>query len=110
MEQLNVTAIIWQEDDAYVSKCPELEVASAGDTPEEALHNLKEAVELYLENAKSLGIFDDSTAIEFMATKYKEEIFKPELKPEYVKKATEISKQKPADVGSVDNLKDRLGL
>ncbi len=110
MEQLNVTAKIWQEGDTYVSKCPELEVASAGDTPEEALHNLKEAVELYLENAKDFGIFDDSTAIEFMATKYKEEIFKPELKTEYVKKATEISKQKPADVGSVDNLKDRLGL
>ena len=52
MGQPNVTAIIWQEDDAYVSKCPELEVASAGDTPEEALHNLKEAVELYLENVK----------------------------------------------------------
>jgi len=29
MEKLNVTAIIWQEDDVYVSKCPELEVAKA---------------------------------------------------------------------------------
>ena len=110
MEQLNVTAIIWQEDDAYVSKCPELEVASAGDTPEKALLNLKEALELYLENAKALGIFDDSTAIEFMATKYQEEILEPEVKPEYIKKAMKISKQQPADVGSVDNLKDRLGL
>ncbi len=55
MEKLNVTAIIWREDDAYVSKCPELEVACAGDTPEEALENLKEAVELYIENAKALG-------------------------------------------------------
>ena len=62
MEQLNVTAIIWQEDDAYVSKCPELEVASAGDTPEEALLNLKEAVELYIENAKALGILNDFSA------------------------------------------------
>jgi len=56
MEKLNVTAIIWQEADVYVSKCPKLEVASAGDTPEEAIENLKEAVELYLENAKALGI------------------------------------------------------
>jgi predicted RNase H-like HicB family nuclease len=62
MEKLNVTAIIWQEDDVYVSKCPELEVASAGDTPEEALENLKEAVELYLENAKALGILNDFDA------------------------------------------------
>ena len=110
MEQLNVTAIIWQEDDAYVSKCPELEVASAGDTPEEALHNLKEAVELYLENAKALGIFDDSTAIKFITTTYEKEILEPELKPEYIKKATKISKQQPADVGSVEKLKERLGI
>lgn len=56
MEKFNVTAIIWQEDDVYVSKCPELEVASVGYTPEEALLNLKEAVELYLENAKALAL------------------------------------------------------
>ena len=62
MEEFNVTAVIWQEDDVYVSKCPELEVASAGDTPQEALENLKEAVELYIENAKALGILDDFTA------------------------------------------------
>jgi len=61
MKKCNVTAVIWQEDDVYVSKCPELEVASAGDTPQEALENLKEAVELYIENAKILGILDDFT-------------------------------------------------
>lgn len=62
MDEFNVTAVIWQEDDVYVSKCSELEVASAGDTPQEALENLKEAVELYIENAKALGIFDDFLA------------------------------------------------
>ena len=62
MDEFNVTAVIWQEDDVYVSKCPELEVASAGDTPQEALENLKEAVELYIGNAKALGIFDDFSA------------------------------------------------
>ncbi|PWB55169.1 MAG: HicB family protein [Candidatus Methanoperedenaceae archaeon] len=45
-----------------ILKCPELEVASVGDTPEEALLNLKEAVELYLENAKTLGILNDFAA------------------------------------------------
>ena len=59
MEKSNVSAIIWQEDDVYVSKSPELEVASAGDTQEEALENLKEAIELYLENAKAMGISND---------------------------------------------------
>ena len=62
MKEFNVTAVIWQEDEAYVSKCLELEIASAGDTPQEALENLKEAVELYIENAKILGILDDFTA------------------------------------------------
>ena len=62
MKEFNVTAVIWQEDEVYVSKCPELEVASVGDTPQEALENLKEAVELYIENAKILGILEDFTA------------------------------------------------
>jgi len=54
-----LTALVWKEGNQYVSKCPELEVASCGDTLEEALENLKEAVELYIENAKELGILED---------------------------------------------------
>jgi predicted RNase H-like HicB family nuclease len=59
MTRVNLTATIWEEDGVYVSKCPELGVASCGDTPEEAMRNLKEAVELYLENAKELGFIAD---------------------------------------------------
>lgn len=55
----HLTAIIWEEDDQYVSKCPELEVSSWGYSPQEAKDNLKDAVELYLENAKELGMLDD---------------------------------------------------
>lgn len=54
-----LTGIIWEEEGKFVSKCPELEVASCGDTPQEALRNLEEAVELYIENATELGFFDD---------------------------------------------------
>jgi len=54
---LNLTATIWEEEGAYVSKCPELEVASWSGTPAEALQNLKDAVDLYLENAGKLGLF-----------------------------------------------------
>lgn len=61
MGEFNVTAVIWQEYDINFLKCPELEVASVGDKTQEALENLKEAVELYVENAKSLGILDDFT-------------------------------------------------
>jgi predicted RNase H-like HicB family nuclease len=45
------TAVIHEEGDGYVSLCPELDVASQGDTVEGALKNLKEAVELFLEIA-----------------------------------------------------------
>lgn len=59
MKNYKFTAVIWRDDVAYVSKCPELGVASAGDTEEEALENLKDAIGLYLENAKELGILED---------------------------------------------------
>lgn len=45
------TAIIEREGDGYVSLCPELDVASQGDTIEEARANLSEALELFLEVA-----------------------------------------------------------
>ena len=54
-------AIPWKETEGYVSKCPELGVTSCGDSFEEALNNLKEAVDLYLENAKELGLIEEVT-------------------------------------------------
>lgn len=50
------TAIIEREDDGYVSLCPELDIASQGDTIEEAKANLREAVELFLETADASEI------------------------------------------------------
>ena len=46
------TAIIEREGEGYVSLCPELDIASQGETIEEARDNLKEAVELFLEVAE----------------------------------------------------------
>jgi len=43
------TAVIQKEEDMYVATCPEIGTASQGYTIEEALDNLKEATELYLE-------------------------------------------------------------
>ena len=59
MKTLEYTAVVWREGKSYVSKCPELGVASCGDTIEEATNNLKEAVELYIENAKELNLLED---------------------------------------------------
>ncbi|MEU4558740.1 type II toxin-antitoxin system HicB family antitoxin [Actinoplanes sp. NPDC023936] len=44
-----LTAAVHQEEDWYVARCLELDVASQGHSLEEALTNLREAVELYLE-------------------------------------------------------------
>ena len=47
---LKYNVIIEQEENWYVAKCIDNYVASQGKTIEEALKNLKEAIELYLEN------------------------------------------------------------
>jgi len=44
-----LTAVIWKEEDMYVAKCVEVGTVSQGKTIQEALENLKEATELYLE-------------------------------------------------------------
>ncbi len=46
-----ITATILREADGYVSLCSELDIASQGDTVEEARENLREAVELFFETA-----------------------------------------------------------
>ena len=49
--QKQLTAIIEREGSGYVSLCPELDIASQGDTIEEARENLREALELFFETA-----------------------------------------------------------
>jgi predicted RNase H-like HicB family nuclease len=59
MKTFEYTAVVWKEEKGFVSKCTELSVASCGDTFEEAVDNLKEAVELYIENAKELNLMEE---------------------------------------------------
>ena len=47
------TAIIEREGDGYVALCPEVDVASQGDTIDEARRNLHEALELFFETAST---------------------------------------------------------
>jgi predicted RNase H-like HicB family nuclease len=51
MKTMTLSAVLNPEDDGYVSLCPELDIASQGDTIDEALANLKEALEGFLETA-----------------------------------------------------------
>ena len=43
------TAVIHKEEDMYVAECPEVGTVSQGENIEEAINNLKEATELYLD-------------------------------------------------------------
>ncbi|GAI30282.1 unnamed protein product, partial [marine sediment metagenome] len=42
-----VSVIVTKEGNQYSSWCPDLDIASCGDSPEEAAENLADAVELY---------------------------------------------------------------
>jgi len=47
---LHLTVVIRKENPMFVSWCPELNVASQGETIDLAISNLKEAIELYLQD------------------------------------------------------------
>ena len=49
MEEKTYTAIIHREESLYVAECPEIGTVSQGSSIEEAIDNLREATELYLE-------------------------------------------------------------
>ncbi len=49
-----ISVVINREEKNYVALAPDVDVASQGETIEEALANLKEALELYLEDADAI--------------------------------------------------------
>lgn len=50
---MRLAAIIEREGNGYVALCPELDIASQGDTIEQARDNLQEALELFFECASA---------------------------------------------------------
>ena len=58
MKAKQLHTIVWKEGKLFVAKFLELELASQGKTKEKALKNLKEALDLYLEdeNLESLSL------------------------------------------------------
>ena len=50
MTNVELTAAITHEGDWYVARCLQVEVTSQGETIEQALDNLREALELYFED------------------------------------------------------------
>ena len=58
-KQIILTVVVKEEDKGYSVVCPELNVASQGETFEESISNIKEALELYIESSEQLGIMDE---------------------------------------------------
>ncbi len=64
----HLTAVIEQDDGGYVSFCPEVDIASQGDTIELARANLKEALELFFETASDSEIEQRSSGPVFVTS------------------------------------------
>jgi predicted RNase H-like HicB family nuclease len=53
MKTMTFSAVLSPEEGGYVSLCPEMDIASQGETIDEALANLKEALEGFFETASA---------------------------------------------------------
>ncbi|MBP9863999.1 type II toxin-antitoxin system HicB family antitoxin [Patescibacteria group bacterium] len=53
MRKIDIHSVTWKEGKHYVSQCLNIDIASFGPTEAKALANLKEAVELYLDDNKT---------------------------------------------------------
>ena len=62
MKKIIATAEIWKEGKMFTAYCPELDVASCGHTAEEAKKNLREVIEIQLEETAKLGALNDFLA------------------------------------------------
>ena len=56
--KIRLTEELWKEGNMYVSYCPELDVASCGESIEEAKKNLKEVIAINFEETKKMGTFE----------------------------------------------------
>ncbi len=60
MKRLVITRVeVFREDDVYVALCPDLDVSSFGDTPEEAKLALHEALEAFLDECAAMGTLNE---------------------------------------------------
>ncbi len=64
---MEFTAIIKKGEKQFVALCPEVDIASQGHTVEEAISNLKEAVELYIEE---MGMPEDINGNEAIIARF----------------------------------------
>ena len=58
--EMNITIELWQSENGFVAKCPELDLAAQGRTREEARVNLLEIMEIRFQEMVKLGQLNDS--------------------------------------------------
>ena len=58
LKNIPFTCRLWEEDETIVALCPEFNVSSFGDTPEDAVASLHEAVTLFLEECQVMGTLE----------------------------------------------------
>jgi len=63
-----LTAVLIREDEGFVALCPEIDVASQGDSVEDAKNNLREAVELFFECASEQEILERLSSESFVSS------------------------------------------
>lgn len=56
--KIKLTEEIWREGNMYVSHCPELDIASCGESVEQAKRNLREVILINIEETKRRGTFE----------------------------------------------------
>ena len=57
--RIEYSVLVFKEGDTYIAYTPQLDLSSCGDTPQEARRMLREAVELFLEEAERMGTLKD---------------------------------------------------
>lgn len=53
----NIKYVAYKEDKYYVSQCLNVDVSSFGESVDESIENLKEALELYFEDSKAINSY-----------------------------------------------------
>lgn len=81
---------IEKEEGKYISLCGDLDIASQGDTPDEARENLEEALNMFFEDASDVEIMDALSRI------------KPESRPRIQQRPSLVSDQEHPELGAVE--------
>ncbi len=77
----------------------------------QAMVNISENANQILNIVKArYNLKDKSEAIERVVLRYGEDLLEPELRPEFIQRMKDISKEKTIKIGTLENFRKRYGL